>query len=98
MKYLVEKGKADVNITDHEGQTPLHYSIKENVITYYLSLLALISKHAAVMKYLSNQIQLKQSDDQSKLWEDLENSRSRQYYIGVNHKCPKSFYPIFLPD
>ena len=23
---------------------------------------------------------------------------SRQYYIGVNHKCPESFYPIFLPD
>ena len=25
-------------------------------------------------------------------------SVSRQYYIGVNHKCPESFYPIFLPD
>ena len=24
--------------------------------------------------------------------------QSRQFYIGVNRKCPESFLPIFLPD
>ena len=24
--------------------------------------------------------------------------KSRQFYIGVNSKCPETFHPIFLPD
>ena len=37
-------------------------------------------------------------NDILKMWTHLVFPQSRQYYIGVNHKCPESFYPIFLPD
>ena len=32
VKYLVKEGKANINIADREGLTPLHYAIKEDSI------------------------------------------------------------------